>query len=892
MRQATAGSSRAASPPWFLRHRSTIPERSPGFFRRHDLANRCAPTASHLTLLVAPGGFGKTTLLAECCHDALEAGTRVAWLTLDDENAEALDLYLAHAFQQAGLDVLEQPRSGEPFTAHTHPRTNLLLAEVEARGDPFVLALDEAERLSDSATALVNHLLRAAPPCLHVAIAARQLPSMLDVAPRNLAGDSVILTAEDLRFSRDDIDQFFDHELSRRQLAKMASESAGWPIALRIRRYEHQPRSDPHAHVLEDVIGNWMESRFWCTYTEPDAEFLLDVGLFDWFDSTLLETVLEDRHALPRLQAMRTLDGLLKPVRGAASLVWELHPLIRDHCSRHRRRHSRARYHAVHSRIAGALAARGRTVDAMRHASEADDQELVARILVDAGGIRLRWREGLDQLVAADRLVDNDALTRHARLVPARSVALAVAGRVREARSLLASLPEEVPPTDDRHAIDLYLDRWLARSLVARFGVESAHADETPAAVANFLRLATLPPADPVILIAGEFLLCTLANSRANFDEAVERGQRVRQSSAPSLAAAVEIQFGLVAMAEGRAEDAASLYRRAQRLARARFQDTCIPMLTNLHIRELQLERNRVEHGTTLPTLATIQSGATADAYFAACDIATELTLDAAGSEAAIASTDRMLAHARHVGLPALARHLAAMRVSLLADANRVEEAEHSWADARLPDTDAKCVDLDNQSWRELESLCCARLRLLSALGRVRTGRRLARTVLQVATVRRLRRTEMRVRVVCMKLEDRIGSAAAAFQHLVAFLDLFADTDYARPLVREGDVAVSMLHRFLNADTPSSTGQNDAAARLLAAAGERHVGTVPHLTDREFEVLARLQNLRDDDIATALGISRHGVRYHVGNILKKLKSPNRRGAVQRARALGLISPVD
>ena len=162
---------------------------------------------------------------------------------------------------------------------------------------------------------------------------------------------------------------------------------------------------------------------------------------------------------------MHSLDGLLRRIRGGAAEVWQFHALIRRHCVRRRQRESPARYAAIHASLAKALAARGHTVEALRHAREADDIALMADILIDAGGVRLMLTRGVDHLAATLRLVPDSALERHPRLVPALSAAKASIGCLAEARLLLASVlegPRDAVAGDD---LELYLDRsWHARS--------------------------------------------------------------------------------------------------------------------------------------------------------------------------------------------------------------------------------------------------------------------------------------------------------------------------------------------------------------------------------------------------------------------------------------------
>ena len=62
----------------------------------------------------------------------------------------------------------------------------------------------------------------------------------------------------------------------------------------------------------------------------------------------------------------------------------------------------------------------------------------------------------------------------------------------------------------------------------------------------------------------------------------------------------------------------------------------------------------------------------------------------------------------------------------------------------------------------------------------------------------------------------------------------------------------------------------------------------PVLSERELEVLRRLASQRDKQIAAELGISPHGVRYHLRKLFAKLGAAKRNDAVRRARELGLI----
>ena len=92
--------------PWLLRHKVSLPDPIEGWLERKELEARCALTERRLTVLRAPGGFGKTALLGHRCRRLREQGVVVAWLSLDEEDGPGpLAAYLALAFEAAGLET-------------------------------------------------------------------------------------------------------------------------------------------------------------------------------------------------------------------------------------------------------------------------------------------------------------------------------------------------------------------------------------------------------------------------------------------------------------------------------------------------------------------------------------------------------------------------------------------------------------------------------------------------------------------------------------------------------------------------------------------------------------------------------------------------------------------
>ena len=878
-----------------------MPDPVPGYLHRPELAARCLPTDRRVTLLQAPGGFGQTTLLAACRRELAGRGIPTAWLLLDDgDGPTGLDAYLAFALQRAGLDAAGA-LSAAPAGFGPFQRTALLLRAIENHGAPFVLALDELERLADpAAAALIGRLLAAAPPNLHLALAGRELPPGLDVAAAVLDAPAEILLAEDLRFSTPEIARFFDLTLSRRRLAAVAAESGGWPIALRMHR-DRAGGDGPapgERRFVKDVVAGWIESRLWSHLPAEDREFLLDVGLFDRVDGELLDEALKRSGSIQCLEGMACLAGLLESVRTRGARIYRLHPLIRDHCVAYRRRATPQRYRSVQRRIAVALARRGETVSAMRHAAAADDPELVGRILIDAGGLRLWLHQGVDRLVEADRQLSDEAIAMQPRLALVRCAALALTGRLAEARRHLEDAPPAPPDNGPVRDPDLRLDRDLVLGAVALYGCEPLDSPRCRAAVAAHARIADTETVEPAVRAMAEYSLCLFHNLRAEFSVSRQWALRARRRAAGRsryLVMLVDLQLGQAAMAQGRVRDAANWYGRARRVARGAFlHDPRPTVFAEVLTQELHLERNRIPARDRAqrvpPELA--RSGTPFVPYAAAAGIAAETALDERGPDAALAALEDMWGYARSAALPALARFLGALRVSYLADAMRPAEAERAWSNARLPNTPDAILDLRGQSWREFEALACARVRLLVARGAFDPARSLCRRLADVAAGSNLTRTAMRAVALAAVLEERAGRRAAAIERLDAFLGLFEATDYARPLVRERRTVLPVVEDLVGRH--DGTPRARAATTLLPALRSGRAAVLPlppRLTARQSEVLKRLDTHKYREIGTALGLTRDGVRYHVKNLFATLRVHDRRDAVRRARVLGL-PPLD
>src|SRR6476659_7303512 len=205
---------------------------------------------ARLTLISAPAGFGKTTLLAAWLADATTDNRAVAWLSLDqgDRPPATFWPYVITALQAAvpgvGADLLPLLQSAQP------PIETVIVAvlnELRAVPNEVDLVLDDyhlvdGPDLRDGMTFLLEPL----PPHVHLVISSRADP-LLPVARLRPRGELVELRAADLRFTPDEVAAYLNDviglDLTPDNIAALEGRTEGWIAALQLAALSMQGRT-------------------------------------------------------------------------------------------------------------------------------------------------------------------------------------------------------------------------------------------------------------------------------------------------------------------------------------------------------------------------------------------------------------------------------------------------------------------------------------------------------------------------------------------------------------------------------------------------------------------------------------------------------------------------
>ena len=261
-----------------------------------------AMAEARLTLISAPAGFGKTTLLAAWLADPA-AQPSVAWLSLDegDRRPTTFWTYVIAALQTVvpgvGAGVL-------PLLGSAQPPVEQVIAEVlnelSAVPDDIVLVLDDyhlvdGPDLRAGVTFLIEHL----PPRVHLVISTRADPS-LPLARLRARGELLEVRAADLRFTPDEVASYLGGvvglELRAAEIAALEGRTEGWIAALQLAALSMQGRSDIGAFIDgfagdDRYIVDYLVEEVLARQTDQVRSFLLRTSILDRLSGPLCDAV-------------------------------------------------------------------------------------------------------------------------------------------------------------------------------------------------------------------------------------------------------------------------------------------------------------------------------------------------------------------------------------------------------------------------------------------------------------------------------------------------------------------------------------------------------------------------------------------------------------------------
>ena len=391
------------------------PTRRPQVVARPRLIEQLHSTLEpdhRLTLLSAPAGFGKTTVLGDwLAHlDELPASPRVGWLSLDagDNDLVRLLTHATAALHRAGLEidtgVIESVGSGSATAALTAMVNDVALVGELMPGERWVLVLDdyqviEASEVHEAVTFLLDHL----PDQLHLVMATRSDPP-LPLARLRARGQLTEVRAADLRFTaaeaREFLNQAMGLDLSPAEVDALDERTEGWVAGLQLAALSLRGIPEPaeSAAFIEAFTGS---NRFVIDYLADEVlarqppevrEFLLRTAVLERLSGPLCDAVTGRADGTRMLEDLERGNLFVVPLDAERSW-YRYHHLFGDALHARLLAEHPDEVPDLHQRASAYYESLGFDPDAVRHALAAEDFDRAARLIEEGMSELSRTRQ-------------------------------------------------------------------------------------------------------------------------------------------------------------------------------------------------------------------------------------------------------------------------------------------------------------------------------------------------------------------------------------------------------------------------------------------------------------------------------------------------------------------
>ena len=528
-----------------------------------------------LTLVSAPAGYGKTTLLSQW-YRAQEASSHFAWISLDEQDNDPVRLWrhIVEAVYQAapemgfGADTLASIGAAGQDVAETILLK--LVNELAELGGRTVVVLDDYQCITEERChELVAYFLEHLPENAHLGLASRSDPP-LPLGRLRARGEMNEVRTEQLAFSEEEASRLLNEKMGLRvgpdDLSVLVQRTEGWPAGLYLAALSLQDREDKHAIVesfggkdryVVDLLGEEVMAKL----SEEEQEFLLKTSVLGRMTGSLCDAVVGGEGSSKLLRELSRRNLFVAPLDGQGEW-YRCHQLFSEFLLYELKSSRPELVPVLHGRASAWLEGEGYFDNAFRQAIAAKDYGraglLVARhwygyVLVGQMRTVERWLEALPE-----------GLTRHdGALLVVRAWFYTLSGRGAEAERLLMlaeGLPNEGPLPDGTASVEAGIN-----TVRGVFGMSGIRSTLEAARRARVLEPELTSPRAALIrfgLGSSLYLSGETSQARKQLEEALE----VMGSGQPLLRMVCLSYLSVVVTDEGHLEEARSLAREASAL--------------------------------------------------------------------------------------------------------------------------------------------------------------------------------------------------------------------------------------------------------------------------------------------------------------------------------------
>lgn len=849
-----------------------------------------------LTLISAPAGFGKTTLLAEWLAGPAHPGLTIAWLSLDESDNDASAFWphviaaLQAACAKAGTSFADLPAAVQPDQGFVA----ILLNQLAVGETSILLVFDDLHMVDQpDVHQQLGFFIEHLPPHIHVVISTRADPG-LPLARLRVRGDLVEIRSTDLRFTADEASAYLNDVmqlgLSAADAATLEQKTEGWIAALQLAVLSLEGRDDASAFI-DDFAGSgryvvdYLVEEVLARLPDDLREFLMATAVLRRMNASLCDAITgrtgSGRQMLERLERQNLFLVPLDTHR-----QWfRYHHLFADVLRTHLTEAQTQALSAIHRRASEWFEGHGERTEAIFHALEAEDYERAADLIERSIPEMVRQRQ--EAVLRSWLKPIPDAIVRkrpalgiaYAGVLVSLGVFDGVEERLEAAEAEIAKLPDPDPS--------------LAQVELYRTALAQVRGDMDAAAGHAHRVLALAPDEDHVTRSGAAGFLGIVSWTKGELEDAARFWTECRDGmwEQGHIADVQGISTALadIRNTQGRLSEAIRLGTAALDLATDNRRPIARGVAdTHAGLAFLQLERNELaaarEHLDRCRELGEVWGLP----QFPYRWRVAQARLDIAEGRAAAALEHLREAERRYVAdfFPNV-RPVPAQVAIVHIRMGHLDEAEQ-WAKA------VAIGPNDPSSYlHEFEHVALARLLLARGDDNSRwTALRLLDRLARAAAEGRRNRSLIDILILTALAHRASHDVPAALEALRRAIALAEPEGLRRPFMDDGEALAGLLKQLSKREASS------AFVRSIAAGGGRaeahvvsdHPDLVEPLSDREVDVLRLLRtDLSGPEMADELAVSLNTLRTHTKNIFEKLGVNSRRAAVRRAEELALFA---
>jgi ATP/maltotriose-dependent transcriptional regulator MalT len=898
----------------------TIPK---GIIQRERLACLVTDAAGRkrLTLVIAPAGYGKSTLLSQWSEKLDNQGIKCCWINLDREDNDPVRFlrYIIAALQQInsslGENLLPQIHSGGTLSLDKLLAT--LVVDIQTLDTPVAIFFDDYHNITDSqANKILDWLIVYGPPQLTFFVGARQAPN-LRINALKVSDQISLVSASDLSFNIEETGEFLNDceglGLSDHLIERLNQRTEGWGATIRLAMLALRGHNNAE-QVISDFSGtdrditDYLGEVVLSNLREPVRDFLLKTAMLERMNVELCNAVLQSDNAQDMLDEIEAANLFLIPLDRQRKW-YRYHHMFSSFLEGLFRHKQPNDVDTVLRRASEWCQNNGYPIEAVRYAFKAQDYQQAAELISGLCENLVLYEGEHYTLLDWINKLPEEYIERWPRIRFAYAWSLIFTRRLKEGKAQLAILDRYCLRHSKNESATDEVNEIRCAEEMCRCIIYDFQDDTEASRQASASWLSKYPDAPPLYIASVNDALAYSALMSFEFslgEQAIQ--ESIRQSlmagAQHALAWAHAIR-GMIAIQRGDLYRAAKIYEEAlNENSRKMGEYSYTGCLLSVHYSELLYEQNEIERASRLleDQISFIEN----EGIVETC-LAGYLTLFRISSFKGDENGAReCLLRAEDAGhrfkLPRLVLASAAEQIELELSKGQLENA---WRLARSHGFDSNSsVDSDQRDvTREIRSLVLCKL----ALAEERTRSCIGDLGTPIKRARKYGRVRHLLRLLTLRSIAywQMGEREKGLRDLSQALELGERGGFFRFFIDCGPVVHEMIRNV--ADRLSANGTKQVAT---AGYAEKLLKAYPHaipspvssrsvdeeidhplepLSKREKQILALLNSGdSNSELAERLFISEQTVKWHLQKVYRKLGVKNRRGAIAQAQRFALL----